>query len=258
MPTEAKKATVAQLKEDFSSAKATIVADYRGLTVSEISAVRRVLRGEGIKYRVVKNRLAKIAAQEAGNAELVGLLEGPTALAIGGGDEVVLARTFLDAVRPYKTVTVRGAVLGGRRVDADSVTRLSTLPSREVLLGQLAGSMVAPLSTMASLFAAPLRNLGYALSQLVAKKEEAAPPKAEAPKAEAPDAEAAAEAPEAEAVAAPAEAEAAAEAPEAEAAAEAPEAEAAAEAPEASTEPTDETAADAEPAAEPDESETKA
>jgi large subunit ribosomal protein L10 len=255
MPTEAKKATVAELKEDLSSAKATIVADYRGLTVSEISAVRRVLRGEGIKYRVVKNRLAKIAAQEAGHDELVGLLEGPTALAISGGDEVALARTFLDAVRPYKTVTVRGAVLSGRRVDAASVTRLSTLPSREVLLGQLAGGIVAPLATMASLFAAPLRNLGYALTQLVAKKE-AAEPKAEAPKAEAVRAEAvaaepeaAAEAPEAEAAAEAPEAEAAAEAPEAEAAAEAPEAEAAAEAP-------DETSADSEPAAESDNSET--
>ena len=70
MPTEAKQATVAELKEELSNAKATIVADYRGLTVSDISAVRRNLRGEGITYRVVKNRLAKIAAQEAGNSEL--------------------------------------------------------------------------------------------------------------------------------------------------------------------------------------------
>jgi len=173
MPTEAKRATVAALKEDLSAAKATIVADYRGLTVSDISAVRRALRGEGIKYRVVKNRLAKIAAQEAGNAELAELLEGPTALAMGSGDEVTLARAFLDAVRPYKTVAIRGAVLGGRRVDADSVTRLASLPSRQVLLGQLAGGMVSPLATMASLLTAPLRNLGYALSQLADQKAKA-------------------------------------------------------------------------------------
>jgi len=173
MPTEAKRATVAELKEDLSAAKATIVADYRGLTVSDISAVRRALRGEGIKYRVVKNRLAKIAAQEAGNAELAELLEGPTALAMGSGDEVTLARAFLDAVRPYKTVAIRGAVLGGRRVDADSVTRLASLPSRQVLLGQLAGGMVSPLATMASLLTAPLRNLGYALSQLADQKAKA-------------------------------------------------------------------------------------
>ena len=170
MPTEAKKATVAALKEEFSTAKATIVADYRGLTVSDISAVRRSLRGEGISYRVVKNRLAKIAAQEAGNSELNELLEGPSALAMTSGDEVVLARTFLDAVRPFRTVAVRGAVLNGKRVDADAVTRLATLPSREVLLGQLAGGMVSPLATMASLLAAPLRNLGYALSQVAEQK----------------------------------------------------------------------------------------
>jgi large subunit ribosomal protein L10 len=241
MPTEAKKAAVAALREDLSGAKATIVADYRGLTVSEISAVRRVLRGEGIKYRVVKNRLAKIAAQEAGNAELVGLLEGPTALAIGGGDEVALARTFLDAVRPYKTVTVRGAVLAGKLVDAGSVSRLASLPSREVLLGQLAGGMAAPLTTMASLFAAPLRNLGYALSQLMTNRGAAAP--VEAPKAEAPKAVAVAAPVETEAPAEESTAEAAAEAPQAEAAAEAPQAEAAAETP-------DEPAADSEPAAE--------
>ena len=156
MPTEAKRATVAALKEDLSAAKATIVADYRGLTVADINAVRRTLRGAGIKYRVVKNRLAKIAAQEAGNTELAALLEGPSALAMGSGDEVALAKSFLDAIRPYRTVAVRGAILSGRRVDAESVTRLATLPSREVLLGQLAGSMAAPLASMASLLVVAL------------------------------------------------------------------------------------------------------
>lgn len=223
MPTEAKKATVAALKEDLSAAKATIVADYRGLTVADIGAVRRALRVDGIKYRVVKNRLAKIAAQEAGNTELVALLEGPSALAMGSGDEVALAKSFLDAIRPYRTVAIRGAVLGGQRVDADGVTRLATLPSREVLLGQLAGGMIAPLASMASLLAAPLRNFGYALTQLIAKKEAAAPP-AEAPKAKAVASSAVAtESPEAPT------AEEAREAPQTEQAAEAP----AAEAPEA-------------------------
>ena len=170
MPTEAKKATVAELKEEFSAAKTTIVADYRGLTVSDIQAVRRALRGEGITYRVVKNRLAKIAAEEIGNTELTQMLEGPTALAMGAGDEVAVARTFLEAIRPFKTVAVRGAVLNGKRVDSASVTRLSTLPSREVMLAQLAGGMASPLASMASLFAAPLRNLGYALSQVAEQK----------------------------------------------------------------------------------------
>jgi large subunit ribosomal protein L10 len=170
MPTEAKQATVAQLKQEFSAAKTTIVADYRGLTVSDITAVRRGLRGEGITYRIVKNRLAKIAAQEVGNSELNELLIGPSALAMGSGDEVVVARTFLDAIRPFRGIVVRGAVLSGRRVDADAVSRLATLPSRDVLLGQLAGGIASPLTTMASLLAAPLRNLGYALQQLAEQK----------------------------------------------------------------------------------------
>ena len=81
-----------------------------------------------------------------------------------------MAKTFLDAIRPYRTVVVRGAVLNGKRVDGEAVTRLATLPSREILLSQLAGGMASPLSTLASLFAAPLRNLGYALTQLAEQK----------------------------------------------------------------------------------------
>jgi large subunit ribosomal protein L10 len=234
MPTEAKRAAVAELKEELSNSKATIVADYRGLTVSNISAVRRALRSEGISYRVVKNRLAKIAAQEAGRGELSELLEGPTALAMGGGDEVTLARTFLEAIRPYKSVVVRGGVIGSQRLDASSVTRLASLPSREILLAQLAGGMASPLAKMASLFAAPIRNLGYALTQLHQNRgQETDATEAESKAAEAPEAEATAEAPAAEAEAtaeAPA-AEATPEAPEAEATAEAPAAEATAEAP---------------------------
>ena len=226
MPTEAKQAAVAELKEALSASNATIVADYRGLTVSEIQAVRRSLRSEGITYRVVKNRLAKIAATEAGREELNDLLDGPTGLAMGAGDEVTLARVFLDAIKPYKSVVVRGGVVGAARIDAASITRLSQLPPREVLLAQLAGGMASPLATMASLFAAPLRNLGYALSQLADKKGQDAPaaPVAEAvdeaPAEEtaAPATEATAEAPDAEATG---EAPAADEAPEAEATAEA-------------------------------------
>ena len=170
MPTEAKRAAVAELKEELSRSNATIVSDYRGLSVSDISAIRRGLREQGISYRVVKNRLARIAADEAGRGELSSLLEGPTGLAIGGQDEAALARSFLDAVRPYRSVVVRGGVIGSQLIDGDAVTRLSRLPGREVLLAQLAGGIASPLSSMASLLSAPLRNLGYALQQLADQK----------------------------------------------------------------------------------------
>jgi large subunit ribosomal protein L10 len=170
MPTEAKRAAVAELKEQLSSSNATIVADYRGLSVSDLGAIRRNLREQGVSYHVVKNRLARIAAEEAGRGELGELLDGPSGLATGGEDEVVLARTFLEAVRPYRTVVVRGAIIGQKRIDGDAVTRLSRLPARDVLLAQLAGGMAAPLAGLASLFAAPLRNLGYGLQQLADSK----------------------------------------------------------------------------------------
>jgi large subunit ribosomal protein L10 len=82
------------------------------------------------------------------------------------GDETAVAKSFLDAIRPYRTVVVRGAVLKGKRVEAGDVTRLAALPPRDYLLGQLAGGFASPLSTMAGLLNAPLRNLAYALQQV--------------------------------------------------------------------------------------------
>jgi len=174
MPTEAKRATVAQLSTELAEGGAAIVADYRGLTVADLTAIRRNLRTQGVRYQVVKNRLARRAARDAGREELTELLDGPTGLAMGGDDEVALARAFLDAVRPYRTVAVRGGIIGTRRIDADSVTRLAALPPREVLLGQLAGGFASPLASLASVLSAPLRNLGYALQQLHNQKAEQA------------------------------------------------------------------------------------
>lgn len=169
MPTEAKRAIVDELTGVFTASSSTIVADYRGLSVSEIGAIRRALRAQDVRYHVVKNRLARIAAERADVGELAPLLVGPTALALGT-DETRLARAFLDATRPYKAVVVRGAVIHGRRVDAAAVTTLASLPSREVLLAQLAGAMAAPLASVAGLLAAPLRNLGAGLAQLADRK----------------------------------------------------------------------------------------
>ena len=173
MPTEAKRATVAELTEAFSASPGAIVSEYRGLTVSDLTRVRRELREKGVSYTVVKNRLARIAAETAGRSEIVPLLSGPTAVTLGGTDESALAKATLDVLRPFRTVVIRGGAVGGSTIDADGVTRLSTLPPRDVLLSQLAGGFASPLSTMAGLLAAPLRNLGYALSQLRDQRESA-------------------------------------------------------------------------------------
>lgn len=174
MPTEAKEATVAQLTKDLAQGGPAIVSDYRGLSVAELTAMRRALRAQGVRYQVIKNRLARIAARDSGRDALSALLDGPTGLAFGEGDEVTLAKAFIDASRPFKTLTIRGGVVGNRTFDGAAVSKLATLPPREVLLAQLAGSFASPLASLGSVLSAPLRNLGFALSQLATKKAEQA------------------------------------------------------------------------------------
>jgi large subunit ribosomal protein L10 len=182
MPTDAKRQAVTELAELLRGSSALAVADYRGLTVSEMHVVRRALRANGVSLKVAKNRLLKIAADEAGLAELKPMLDGPTAIASTTGDEVSLARALQDAFRPYKVVTLRGGLLAGQAVGAADLARLATLPSREVLLARLAGGMAAPLTGMAGVLAANLRNLVGVLSAVADQKREsggAPPPTAE-------------------------------------------------------------------------------
>lgn len=174
MPTEAKRETVAALKEELSGSTTLIVSEYRGLKVSEIAEIRRSLRKQNVSYRVVKNRLMRIAAAESGNDALSPLLEGPSAIAFGSGDEAAIARAVLDATKPFKIVKVKGAVLGRRAIDADGVTRLASLPARDVLLAQVAGAIAAPLASMAGLLEASLRDMAGDLQALADKKSTAA------------------------------------------------------------------------------------
>jgi len=166
MPTDAKRATIAELREHLAGSTTLITTEYRGLKVREIGEIRRALRTNNVTYRVVKNRLMRIAAEEEGNAGVATLLRGPSAIAFGTGDENVVAKTVIDALRPYKLVKVTGAVVGGKTLDADGVLRLATLPSRDTLLGQLAGAFNAPATRVAGLLAANLRNLGSLLAQV--------------------------------------------------------------------------------------------
>lgn len=172
MPTEAKRETVAELREAISRSSTYVVSEYRGLSVSELAEIRRALRKQDISYRVVKNRLMRIAAADTNAAALSPLLTGPTAIAFGT-DEVLTAKAVLDATRPYKLVKVTGAVLGSRAIDGEAVVRLAALPTREVLQARLAGAMQAPIATLGGLFSANLRNLAYALQQVAERKAQA-------------------------------------------------------------------------------------
>jgi large subunit ribosomal protein L10 len=157
MPTEAKRETVAELQDELSRNRTLIVSEYRGLTVREIAEIRRALRRQEVSYRVVKNRLMRIAAQGGVAEALDPLLVGPTAIAFGQ-DEVATAKAVIDATRPYRVVRITGGVLGGQAIDAAAVTRLASLPPREVLLGQAIGALIAPLATTAGLLQASLRD----------------------------------------------------------------------------------------------------
>jgi large subunit ribosomal protein L10 len=173
MPTEAKRRTVAELQDELARSRTMIVSEYRGLTVKEIAEIRKALRKQDVSYRVVKNRLMRIAADGPVGDALRPLLTGPTAIAFGT-DEAGTAKAVLDAVKPYKIVRVTGAVLGERAIDAEAVGRLAALPGRDVLLAQLAGAFAAPLATTVGLIAAPLRDTAGLFQALHDQKASAA------------------------------------------------------------------------------------
>lgn len=175
MPTEAKRETIESLKGELARSTTLIVSEYRGLKVDEIAEIRRALRKSDVSYRVVKNRLMRIAATDGTGEALSPLLVGPTAIAFSSGDESATAKAVIDAIRPYKVVRITGAVLGDRAIGADQVTTLASLPSRPVLQAKLAGAMQAPIATLAGLLGANLRNLGYALAQVRDQKAAGSP-----------------------------------------------------------------------------------
>ena len=174
MPTEAKRETVAELRDELSRNSTLIISEYRGLSVTELAEIRRSLRKQNVSYRVVKNRLMRIAANDAGITALSPLLKGPSAIAFGSGDESTVAKAVIDATRPYKVIRLKGAILGSRAIDADGLSRLAALPSRDVLLAQLAVAFAAPMASMAGLLAAPLRDIAGGLAALIEQRGKAA------------------------------------------------------------------------------------
>ncbi|MDT4916929.1 MAG: large subunit ribosomal protein [Pseudonocardiales bacterium] len=226
MPNKEKISAVDELTEHFNSSSAAVITEYRGLSVKQITDLRRAL-GRDTTYAVVKNTLTKRAAADAGFAIDESLLQGPTAIAFVKGDPVDAAKGLRDFARTNPLLVIKGGVLDGKALTADEVKRIADLESREVLLAKLAGALKALPTRAAGLFQAPLSQMAR-LAKALEDKRSAEAPAAEAPAAEAPAAEApAAEAPTAEAEVETPVAEADADAPTAEAdaapAAEAPE-----------------------------------
>lgn len=156
-----KERIVEELTERLRGTQTLIVADYRGLTMKEIDALRTRLLEHGARLTVVKNTLTRRAAEAAGADAVLALLDGPTAIAFleSDGDPVAVARALADSARETKVLEIRGGILDGRAITQDEVKSLATLPPLEVLRGQVLGAMTAPLVTVVGLFSAPLRDL---------------------------------------------------------------------------------------------------
>lgn len=204
---------VAEITEHFSKSSAAVITEYRGLTVKQISELRRAL-GRQTTYAVVKNTLTKRAAADAGISIDESLLAGPTAIAFVEGDPVDAAKGLRDFARANPLLIIKGGVLDGQSVSAAEVSRIADLESREVLLAKLAGALKALPTQAAGLFQAPLSQVARLAKALEEKVAAGAPASAAEPAAEAPASAAAeAEASTDSAADAEAPAEAAAEAP---------------------------------------------
>jgi large subunit ribosomal protein L10 len=197
-----KEQVVADLAERLRASDTLILADYRGLSVSELDDVRTKILEHGARFTVVKNTLTKRAAQDAGLESLTALLDGPTAIAfVGDGDMVAVAKTLNETAKRTKVLTIKGGIIEGAPMEAAQVVELASLPPTDVLRGQVLGVIVGPLTSIVGLIGAPVQDFVYLLDARVEQLGGAeAAPEAEPEAA----AEAAEEAP-AEAEEAPAE-----------------------------------------------------
>ncbi|MCR3921779.1 MAG: 50S ribosomal protein L10 [Firmicutes bacterium] len=153
-----KKQVIAEVKDDLSQAKAAIVTDYRGLNVEQITTLRRALRAENVKYVVVKNTLARIAAHELGYEVLDDYFEGPTAIAYGFDDPVAPAKVLTKYAKEFDKLELKGGLLEGVLIDPARIKLLADLPPREVLLAQVAGTFASPMTAFAGVAQGVLRK----------------------------------------------------------------------------------------------------
>ncbi len=169
-PRPDKVATVGEIAEKMSSVEVVFVTEYRGLTVGALANLRGALRPAGGEHKVYKNTLARRAAVDTGNSALVDLLVGPSALTFVSGDAAATAKALKEFSKANPLLVIKGGVLAGKLLTAKDVEALADLPSREVLLAQLAGAIQAPLVKTAGLLQALPRNMAYGLKALLDQK----------------------------------------------------------------------------------------
>lgn len=165
-----KAAAVAELTEKFTESNATVLTEYRGLSVQDLQDLRRSL-GDNASYAVVKNTLTKLAAKEAGVEGLDDQLTGPTAVAFISGDIATVAKGLRDFAKANPLLVIKGGVMDGQILDAETVTKLADIGSREELLAKLASAMKASMSNAVATFAAPLSQAARLMGALESKAQ---------------------------------------------------------------------------------------
>lgn len=166
-----KELAVKELAERLESAKALILSDYRGLNVSEITALRNRMRDASIEYRVVKNTLARFAASKVNLSMLVPYLAGPTAIAFGHEDPIAPARIMVGFAKENPNFTIKVGLLEGKIVGLEKVKELARLPGKDALYSMVIGRMRLPLVSLINVFYANLRKLFYVLDAIRKQKE---------------------------------------------------------------------------------------
>jgi len=169
---EEKKEAVSRLVEKLNSAHSVFLTDYSGLSVQAITNLRRNLRKSKVDYLVAKNTLTRLAAQQAGIAELVPHLEGPTAIAFGTEDPAAPAKVIADFLKTNSKPAIKAIVFEGKYFEASAAEDIAKLPGRQELLGRLAGTLAAPITGLASALQGILRKLAYAMNAVAEKRAE--------------------------------------------------------------------------------------
>ena len=172
-PRPDKVAIVEEITTKLNDSVAVFVSEYRGMSVGELAELRGPLREAGAEHKVYKNTLVKLAARKAGFEALEEHLAGPTALTFVTGDAAAAAKALTERSRVNPTLVLKGGVLGDSAMSADDLKALADLPSRDVLLAQLAGALQAPLTQTAGLLSALPRNFAYGLQALIEQRDAA-------------------------------------------------------------------------------------
>jgi large subunit ribosomal protein L10 len=164
VPTQEKIESVEELRGRLTGVKTVLLTEYRGLTVSQLSDLRKQLRSVSAEYKVIKNRLARLALSPE-LVEVKGLLKGPTGMIISKDDPVAVAKTLHTFAKTNQALVIKAGYIEGRMLQPDGLKALADLPSREALRAQIVGTITGPLTQLVSLLQAPQRELVYVLSQ---------------------------------------------------------------------------------------------